>query len=228
MSSGVTSEMSSRSDATCFSQRRVQQLTKEYRDSGKIPQLETPGREPYADVSDNPNRQSRQRPWARYERTYAGVTVYMDWYQNDRVRSDAADPIATDRLAVIVIVVTLYRRVFLRRQFRAVKPPLLRPGGENNHNNHHQRRHSTSTSRRAASACSSTRLRRPARTSSAAWTRPHAGRRSTPREYAASLTEVGEGPPAVVGTPPQEEAWWASRSAVVVRSVPAVTPFRHR
>ena len=115
------------------SQRRVQQLAKEYRDSGKIPQLETPGREPYAeypddledrvlelhqrlgagavaiahilrvrddisiannrvhdilqeyaDVSENPNKQGRQRPWIRYERKYAGVTVHMDWYQNDR------------------------------------------------------------------------------------------------------------------------------------------------
>ena len=45
-----------------------------------------------------------------------------------------------DRLVrgLIVIVVTLYRRVFLRRQFRAVKPPLLRHGGENNHNNHYE------------------------------------------------------------------------------------------
>jgi len=37
-----------------------------------------------------------------------------------------------------VIVVTLYRRVFARRQFRAVKPPLLRCGAENTHNNHYQ------------------------------------------------------------------------------------------
>jgi transposase InsO family protein len=115
------------------SQRRVQQLAKEYRDSGKIPQLETPGREPYAEypddledrvlklrqrlgagavaiahvlrarddisiannrvheilkenehVTDNPNKQGRRRPWVRFERTYAGVTVHMDWYHNDR------------------------------------------------------------------------------------------------------------------------------------------------
>ena len=32
-----------------ISQRRVQQLAKEYRDSGEMPQLETLGREPYAE-----------------------------------------------------------------------------------------------------------------------------------------------------------------------------------
>jgi putative transposase len=115
------------------SQRRVQQLAKEYRDSGEVPQLETPGRDRYAEypddledrilelrqrlgagavaiahvlrvrdgisiannrvheilqeyehVSDNPNKQGRRRPWLRFERKYAGVTVHMDWYQNDR------------------------------------------------------------------------------------------------------------------------------------------------
>ena len=116
-----------------ISQRRVQQLAKEYRDTGDIPQLETPGRKPYADypddledrilelhqrlgagavaiahilrnrddisiandrvhailleaehVNENPNKQGRRRPWVRFERKYAGVTVHMDWYQNDR------------------------------------------------------------------------------------------------------------------------------------------------
>lgn len=32
-----------------ISRRRVQQLTKDYRDTGEIPELETPGRKPYAD-----------------------------------------------------------------------------------------------------------------------------------------------------------------------------------
>ncbi|PSQ47116.1 hypothetical protein BRD19_10545 [Halobacteriales archaeon SW_7_65_23] len=51
---------------------------------------------------------------------------------------------------LIVIVVTLYRRVFARCQFRAVKPPLLRCGAENTHNNHYQRRCSA-TSRPSSS-----------------------------------------------------------------------------
>ena len=116
-----------------ISQRRVQQLVKEYRDSGEMPQLETPGRDPYAEypadledrvlelrqrrgagavaiahvlrvrddisiannrvheilqeheyVTENPSKQGRKRPWVRFERTYAGVTVHMDWYQNDQ------------------------------------------------------------------------------------------------------------------------------------------------
>ena len=115
-----------------ISQRRVQQLLKEYRDSAEIPQLETPGRKSYgtypADledrilelrqrlgagavaiahilrvrddisidnnrvhaileeaehVSENPNKQGRRRPWVRFEREYAGVTVHMDWYCNE-------------------------------------------------------------------------------------------------------------------------------------------------
>jgi len=66
------------------SRRRVQQLVREYRDSGEIPQLETPGRKLYIlrvrddrsidnnrvhaileeteHVSENPNKQGRRRP----------------------------------------------------------------------------------------------------------------------------------------------------------------------
>ena len=115
-----------------ISQRRVQQLVKEYRDSAEIPQLETPGRKSYGTypvdledrilelrqrlgagavaiahilrvrddisidnnrvhaileeaehVSENPNKQGRRRPWVRFEREYAGVTVHMDWYCNE-------------------------------------------------------------------------------------------------------------------------------------------------
>ena len=36
-----------------ISRRRVQQLAKEYRDSGDIPQIETPGRKPYAEYPDD-------------------------------------------------------------------------------------------------------------------------------------------------------------------------------
>ena len=36
-----------------ISQRRVQQLAKEYRDDGEIPQLETSGRKPYTEYPDN-------------------------------------------------------------------------------------------------------------------------------------------------------------------------------
>ena len=36
-----------------ISRRRVQHLAKEYRDDGEIPQLETPGRKPYAEYPDN-------------------------------------------------------------------------------------------------------------------------------------------------------------------------------
>lgn len=35
-------------------------------------------------VTENPNKQGHQRPWVRFEREYAGVTVHIDWYQNDR------------------------------------------------------------------------------------------------------------------------------------------------
>jgi Integrase core domain. len=35
-------------------------------------------------VSENPNKQARRRPWVRFEREYAGVTVHMDWYCNER------------------------------------------------------------------------------------------------------------------------------------------------
>lgn len=35
------------------SRRRIQQLAKTYRESGEIPQLETPGRRPYADYPDD-------------------------------------------------------------------------------------------------------------------------------------------------------------------------------
>ena len=38
-----------------------------------------------------------------------------------------------------MIVVTLYRRVFVRFSFRGVKPPLVRCTAENNHNNHYER-----------------------------------------------------------------------------------------
>jgi hypothetical protein len=36
-----------------ISRRRVQQLAKEYRDTGDIPQLETPGRDSYAEYPDD-------------------------------------------------------------------------------------------------------------------------------------------------------------------------------
>lgn len=107
-----------------ISRRRVQQLVKQYRDTGEIPQLETPGRKPFAEyppdledrilalhqhlgagaeaishvlrvrdglsiatnrvhailqeydhVSENPNKQGQRRPWVRFERKYAGVTI---------------------------------------------------------------------------------------------------------------------------------------------------------
>jgi putative transposase len=34
--------------------------------------------------SENPAKQGRKRPWVRFEREHAAVTVHMDWYQNDR------------------------------------------------------------------------------------------------------------------------------------------------
>ena len=40
--------------------------------------------EEYEHVTENPNKQGRRRPWVRFERKYAGVTVHMDWYQNER------------------------------------------------------------------------------------------------------------------------------------------------
>ena len=116
-----------------ISRRRVQQLVKEYRDSGEIPELETPGRKPHAEypdgleqrvlelhqrlgagavaiaqilrirdalsvannyvheilqeyehVTENETKQGRRRPWVRFEREYAGVTVHMDWYTNEQ------------------------------------------------------------------------------------------------------------------------------------------------
>ena len=115
------------------SQRRVQQLAKDYRDTGEIPTIETPGRKPYAEyppdlierilelyelheqgaeaiaqilrqrdsitidnnrvhailqeydnVTENPNKQGRKRPWVRWERDYSLLTVHLDWYQNTR------------------------------------------------------------------------------------------------------------------------------------------------
>jgi putative transposase len=35
-------------------------------------------------VTENPNKQGRRRPWVRFEREYAGVTVHMDWYHNEQ------------------------------------------------------------------------------------------------------------------------------------------------
>jgi putative transposase len=115
-----------------ISRRRVQQLAKQYREGGEIPELETPGRKPYATypadleervlelhqrlgagavaiahvlrvrddlsvannhvheilqeyehVTENTTKQGRRRPWVRFEREYAGVTVHMDWYTNE-------------------------------------------------------------------------------------------------------------------------------------------------
>lgn len=150
------------------SRRRVQQLAKQYRDTDEIPQLESPGRQPYADdpadlddrilalhqhlgagaetishvlrvrdglsiatnrvhailrehdrVSENPNKQGRKRPWVRFERKYAGVTVHLDWYRNDRgdhvlaVEDDASryvfDLIETDRSSAAASVELLDR-----------------------------------------------------------------------------------------------------------------------
>ena len=107
-----------------ISRRRIQQLAKEYRDSGDSPEVETSGRTPYATylvdlvdrilwlqqvldagaetighvlrlrddisigtnrvhailqeydhVTENPDKEGRKRPWVRFERKYAGVTV---------------------------------------------------------------------------------------------------------------------------------------------------------
>ncbi len=146
-----------------ISRRRVQQLAKQYRESGEIPDLDTPGRKPYAEfpddleerildlhqhlgagadaishvlrvrddlsiatnrvhaileeferVTENPNKQGRRRPWVRFERKYAGVTVHMDWYRNNRddhvlaVEDDASryvfDLIETDSSSAAAIV----------------------------------------------------------------------------------------------------------------------------
>lgn len=35
-------------------------------------------------VTKNANKQDRPRPWVRFERTYTGVTLHMDWYRNHR------------------------------------------------------------------------------------------------------------------------------------------------
>mgnify|MGYP006289570065 CR=1 FL=1 len=61
----------------------------------------------YEHVTENPTKQGRKRPWVRFERKYAGVTVHMDWYTNNRgdhvlaVEDDASryvfDMIETDR-----------------------------------------------------------------------------------------------------------------------------------
>jgi len=151
-----------------ISRRRVQQLAKEYRETGEIPSLDTPGRRSYAEdppdleerileihhsydlgaeavsnvlrvrdgisidtnrvhaimeendhVTANPHKQGRKRPWVRFEREYAGVTVHMDWYQNDRgdqvlgVEDDASrfvfDMIETDASSAAASVELLDR-----------------------------------------------------------------------------------------------------------------------
>ena len=35
-------------------------------------------------MSENPNKQGRRCPWVRFEREYAGATVHMNWYRNER------------------------------------------------------------------------------------------------------------------------------------------------
>jgi transposase len=35
-------------------------------------------------VTENPAKQGRQRPWVRFGWDYSLVTVHLDWYQNDR------------------------------------------------------------------------------------------------------------------------------------------------
>jgi putative transposase len=70
--------------------------------------------EEYEHVTPNPNKQGRRRPWVRFERDYAGVTVHMDWYQNERgdhvlgVEDDASrfvfDMIETDSSSAAVSV----------------------------------------------------------------------------------------------------------------------------
>ena len=61
----------------------------------------------YDNVTENPNKQGRKRPWVRWEREYSLVTVHMDWFHNSReqwclaVQDDASrlilDMIETDR-----------------------------------------------------------------------------------------------------------------------------------
>ena len=65
--------------------------------------------EEYEHVTNNSNKQGRRRPWVRFERKFAGVTVHMDWYQNERgdrvlaVEDDASrfvyDMIETDSIS---------------------------------------------------------------------------------------------------------------------------------
>jgi transposase InsO family protein len=43
----------------------------------------TPSQE-YENVTENTNKQGRRRPWVRFEREHARVTVHMDWYQNEQ------------------------------------------------------------------------------------------------------------------------------------------------
>ena len=38
----------------------------------------------YEHVNENPNKQGRRRLRIRFEREYAGVTIHMNWYHNDR------------------------------------------------------------------------------------------------------------------------------------------------
>lgn len=38
----------------------------------------------YNNVTENPTNQRRRRPWLWFERDYSLVTLYLDWYQNDR------------------------------------------------------------------------------------------------------------------------------------------------
>jgi putative transposase len=57
-------------------------------------------------VTENPTKQGRKRPWVRFEREHAAVTVHLDWYRNNRgqqvlaVEDDASrgvfNTIATD------------------------------------------------------------------------------------------------------------------------------------
>ena len=54
-----------------ISRRRVQQLAKTYRETGEIPELETPGRKPYADYPAD----LHVRILELYERYEQGATV---------------------------------------------------------------------------------------------------------------------------------------------------------
>lgn len=87
--------------------------------------------EEYEHVTENPNKQGRRRPWVRFERDYAGVTVHMDWYQNDRgdhvlgVEDDASrfvfDMIETERRSAATSVELLDS---VREEFEATVPIL--------------------------------------------------------------------------------------------------------